>query len=337
MTPGPPPRARGPRRVSGHIRGARRGNGLRVSGHIRGARRKRGCLGPAHSATNAQATSEGLRVGACKPMDSSPVFRRDLYRGTAAFYDRYRPPYPASLLADLVRRLPVSGTGRLLDLACGTGQVALALADRFTEVVAVDQEQEMVAFGRAKAEAAGVGNVRWVAGPAESVGIDGPFELVTIGNAFHRLPREAVAVRAFRWAQPGGGIALLWGEILARGDTAWQRAMGHLFREWTARLDAKDRVPAGWESAMDRNPSEQTLVRAGFEYVGRYEFFAEQTWTVETLTGLVYSTSFLNLTVLGDQASVFEAELSVLLRSFEPSGVFHVSARHAYQLAVKPA
>jgi len=145
----------------------------------------------------------------------------------------------------------------------------------------------MVAFGRAKTKAAGVENVRWVAGAAESVTVDGPFELVTIGNAFHRLPRQAVADRAFRWVQPGGGIALLWGDILARGDAAWQRAMGHLFGEWFTRLDAEDRAPAHWESAMDRHPSEQILVGAGFEYVGLYEFFAEQTWTVETLTGLV--------------------------------------------------
>jgi SAM-dependent methyltransferase len=288
-----------------------------------------------------------------KAMVPEPMFRRDLYRGTAPFYDRYRPPYHAELFEDLARRLPISGEGRLLDLACGTGQIALALADRFTEVVAVDQEAEMVAYGRARAEVggrrlprrriprssppSGVGNVRWVAEAAETVVVDGPFELVAIGSAFHRLRREAVADRAFRWLRPGGGIALIWADILARGDSAWQRAMGVLFEEWTAKLNATDRIPSSWEAAIDREPHEQVLVKAGFEYVGRYEFVAEQTWTVETLTGLVYSTSFLNREVLGAQAQAFEADLSALLRSFEPTGVFSVSARHAYQLAVKPA
>ena len=130
-------------------------------------------------------------------MERELAFRTDLYRGTAAFYDRYRPPYPAALLEDLAGRLHLSGTGRLLDLACGTGQIALPLADRFTEVVAVDQEEEMVARGRTTAEAAGVGNVRWVAAAAETVELDGPFELVAIGNAFHRLKRRVVAERAF--------------------------------------------------------------------------------------------------------------------------------------------
>jgi SAM-dependent methyltransferase len=269
-------------------------------------------------------------------MEPELGYRTDLYRGTAAFYDRYRPPYPDAPLEGLTGRVGVSGTGRLLDLACGTGQISLPLAPRFAEVVAVDQEEEMVAYGRAKATAAGVANVRWMAASAETVEAQGAFELVTIGNAFHRLKREVVAERVFSWLQPGGALGLLWGDILARGDASWQRAMGDLFEEWLVRLDATDRLPRGWEAAMDRQPHEQVLSRAGFDYVGNFEFVAEQTWTVRTLTGLVYSTSFLNRAVLGEQAPAFEAELSALLHSYKPDGVFQVAASYAYQLAIKP-
>ena len=52
-------------------------------------------------------------------------FRRDLYRGTARDYDRFRVPYPRSLVDDLAERSGAACRGRLLDLACGTGQVAL--------------------------------------------------------------------------------------------------------------------------------------------------------------------------------------------------------------------
>jgi tRNA/tmRNA/rRNA uracil-C5-methylase (TrmA/RlmC/RlmD family) len=75
-------------------------------------------------------------------------YRTDLSRGTAFFYDRFRPPYPQNLLDDLCERVPVSGNGRLVDLACGTGQIAFALAGRFAEVWAVDQEEEFAASGR---------------------------------------------------------------------------------------------------------------------------------------------------------------------------------------------
>jgi SAM-dependent methyltransferase len=268
-------------------------------------------------------------------MDPELTFRTDLYRGTAAFYARYRPPYPASLLEDLAARLPVSGRGRLLDLACGTGQVALPLAERFTKVVAVDQEEEMVAYGRAEADAAGVANIRWIVDSAETVGVEGPFELVTIGNAFHRLKRQVVAERVFSLLEAGGGIALLWSDPLGRGDSEWQSAMGALFDHWMSKLQITDRVPAGWQAAMDQRPHEEVLVRAGFEYLGKYKFFSDQTWTVETFTGLVYSTSFLNLDALRDNREAFETDLSRLLYSYEPSGVVQVLVSYEFQLARK--
>jgi SAM-dependent methyltransferase len=57
-------------------------------------------------------------------------FRRDLFRGTAGYYDRFRAPYPQALIDDLAGRpgpgAGPGGAGRLLDLACGTGQLSFA-------------------------------------------------------------------------------------------------------------------------------------------------------------------------------------------------------------------
>ena len=64
------------------------------------------------------------------------------------------------MLTDLVLRAEVSEFGRLLDLACGTGQLAFPLRRCFCEVWAVDQEPDMVEVVRAKADAVGAGDVR---------------------------------------------------------------------------------------------------------------------------------------------------------------------------------
>src|SRR5437899_4324455 len=73
-----------------------------------------------------------------------PDFPVDAFAGTATYYVRYRVPYPAGLLKDLTARTGITGEGRLLDLACGPGRIALALVSSFREVWAIDREAEMV-------------------------------------------------------------------------------------------------------------------------------------------------------------------------------------------------
>jgi predicted RNA methylase len=96
-------------------------------------------------------------------------FAADLYRGTAEAFDRYRPPYPAAMPADLVRRAGVSGRGRLLDLACGAGRLAFPVRRWFAEAWAVDQEPDMVKVVRAKAAAEQARNLQPVLSSAETL------------------------------------------------------------------------------------------------------------------------------------------------------------------------
>src|SRR5260370_39905123 len=92
------------------------------------------------------------------------------------------------MIEDLVRSAQVSGRGRLLDLACGTGQLAFPLRRWFGEVGAMDQEPDMVAVVRAKAAAAGAPNFRPIVASAETLRAELEyFKLAVIGQPFHRL------------------------------------------------------------------------------------------------------------------------------------------------------
>src|SRR5260370_15486980 len=136
-------------------------------------------------------------------------YATDLFAGTAEYYDKYRVPYPDAMLNDMMKRAGTTGEGRLLDLACGTGELALPLAPYFQEVWGVDQERDMIERARSKAARAGASNVRWIVGRAEDV--DAPedsVELVVIGNAFHRLDPSRVAPCALDPRPPGPFMAL---------------------------------------------------------------------------------------------------------------------------------
>jgi SAM-dependent methyltransferase len=240
-----------------------------------------------------------------RPMPD-PHFRTDLFRGTGRDYDRYRVPYPPALISELVRRTGADGTGRLPDLACGTGQVAFALRDMFAQTWAVDQEPDMIAVVRAKAGRAA--DLRTEISAAEDLAApEGSFDLVTIGNAFHRMQRESVAGRVTGWLRPGGYLALAWGGAPWAGDAPWQQAMQETMAAWRERVG--DRVPAGHEEAQRARPDTAILAAAGFELAGSFTFLAEHAWTPESIIGYLYSTSVLSRLTVGDLAPEFERDV----------------------------
>jgi SAM-dependent methyltransferase len=265
-------------------------------------------------------------------------FAADLYRGTAGYYDRYRLPYPEAMITDLVRIAQISGRGRLLDLACGTGQLTFPLRQWFGEVWAVDSEPDMAEVVRAKAAAVGARDVRPIVSAAETLDAEPEyFELTVIGNAFHRLDRDLVAGRILGWLQPGGSLALCWSSGPWVGAEDWQRALATTLDKWKAALGAEHRVPAGWDLVRRRRPDHQVLSDAGFEVGRRREFTARHHWSLPELAGYIRSTSFLPAAILGDQADAFDADLAASLGPYHDGDALTETVSFAYEPARKPA
>jgi SAM-dependent methyltransferase len=278
-------------------------------------------------------------------MSDEMTFSPDLYRGTAEYYDRFRLSYPDPLISDLVRRTRpsgasgasgASGRGRLLDLACGTGQLAFALRSSFAEVWAVDQEPGMVEVVAAKAAATGAEGVTAVVASAEE--LDAPpahFSLAVIGNAFHRLPRDLVAGLVHGWLEPGGFLALCWSSGTQMGSLEWQVAFGALLSRWQTALGGGDRIPADWDRARRQRPDASVLTEAGFELIGRHQFLVEHRWTLPELAGFARSLSTLPADALAAQAAAFDDSMSAELGPYERDGQLTETVSFAYELARK--
>jgi SAM-dependent methyltransferase len=270
-------------------------------------------------------------------MASEVRFEPDLYRGTAGYYDRFRLRYPDAMISDLARRAAPSGRGRLLDLASGTGQLAFPLSGWFTEIWSVDAEPGMTEVVRAKAIAAEAAHIQAVTARAEDLRADpDSFELIVIGNAFHRLRRDLAAERAYAWLKPGGYLALCWSTSPWVGPQDWQRALERMLRKWQDALGASGRVPPGWDQPRRQDPDHNVLSRAGFEHAGRHEFSAQHDWTIGELAGHIRSTSFLPSAVLADHAADFDADLTATLNHYTANDRLTETVRSAYELARKP-
>ena len=235
------------------------------------------------------------------------------FKSTAEFYSRFRVPYPESLVARLKADAGLGYDSEVLDLATGPGRLALALAPSLRGIVAVDAEPEMLEEGRRVARRGGVANVRWVNARAEAVMIaPGSLDLVTIGEAFHRLDQDVVLQRIRQWLKVGGCVAIVGCFGVLAGDYAWQESLRRAVSGWTK---ARPAVPSGTPRGKDHDT--RRLVEAGYADVTNREFVESHAWTREGILGHLLSTSRFSLAQLGDEREDFE---KVVLAALGPHG-----------------
>ena len=117
-------------------------------------------------------------------------------------------PAHAMLLKE-VRPLP---PGRVLDVGCGTGELAGRLADRGWQVVGLDLCESMVRRAEHKLNG-NAARVRLTVADSERLPFQPhAFDVVTCANSFHHYPhQEAVVRELYRVLKPGGRLLLLDG------------------------------------------------------------------------------------------------------------------------------
>ncbi len=110
----------------------------------------------------------------------------------------------------LVAACGIAPGKRVLDVAAGTGNVAIRAAEAGASVVAADLTPENFEAGRQEARARGV-EVEWVEADAEALPFgDGEFDVVTSSFGVIFAPdHQAVADELLRVCRPGGTIGMV--------------------------------------------------------------------------------------------------------------------------------
>lgn len=253
-----------------------------------------------------------------------------LFLGSAPYYRRGRLPYAPGLAGAVAEELALDGRGRLLDVGCGPGIVALELAPLFAEVVGLDPDSGMLAEARRQAGAAGVAaRTSWVRARAEELPMDlGTFTAVTFGQSFHWMDRDKVAATVLGMLEPGGAF-------LQIADLKTERRTVEGLPHPAVPYAAVDRLVkehlgperrAGQGTLFHGTPGDEAaaLARNGFGAPQRLVVPGGQPLerTNDDVAAWVFSMSYAAPHLFGQHLDTFAADLDRLLRDASSSGLF---------------
>ncbi|MBE9210313.1 class I SAM-dependent methyltransferase [Nostoc sp. LEGE 06077] len=252
-----------------------------------------------------------------------PNYDPTLFEGAAEGYAQYRTKYPSAVFDKLTEIFNLNGQGRLLDLGCGPGLIAIPLRTQFTEVIAIDPSSEMLEEAQRQAAAVGANNITWLEQGAELIDSSlGEFKLVTIGRAFHWMERELVIQKIYELLANNGGLALInTNENPWSSSLPWKQAAIGVVKKWLGEERRTGQGGQGVRKPIDP-PHEVIIANSAFARQEIFEVPFEKKWTVSSYLGYLYTTAFALKIFFGDNAPAFEADLQTALLEVEPSGEF---------------
>ncbi|MET7575407.1 class I SAM-dependent methyltransferase [Streptomyces sp. NPDC005492] len=191
---------------------------------------------------------------------------RDTFDGAAERYDRARPRYPRPLVDELARTAALGPDSRVLEIAPGTGQLTVPLAEFGCQLTAVELGPSLAAVARHNLGAFPRAEVR-VADFERWDLPDEPFDLVVIATAYHWLdPRTRVAKVASA-LRPGGTFAVVTTHHVAGGTQEFFDRSQRCYERWDPT------TPPGF-----RSPTEDECVTDTGEFVRSEHFEGVRVW-----------------------------------------------------------
>jgi ubiquinone/menaquinone biosynthesis C-methylase UbiE len=259
-------------------------------------------------------------------------FVPDRFQSAVAFYVAHRLRWPRALIDEVVDRTGLSAPGRVLDLGCGPGFLAIAFAGRAGEVVGMDPDPAML--DAAETEAAGLARPpRFIVGSSYDLAPElGRFALVTMGRSFHWMDREATLRALDGMVEPQGTVALFNDSHEKCRANQWRDILEEVQKQFVdASASQKVRRDPEWDSHST------VLLDSTFSRVERHSLIERRDLTVDEIIGRALSMSAMAPQVLGDRLDEFQKTLRGRLLEAQPSGDFQEIVEFSTVLARRPS
>jgi len=175
---------------------------------------------------------------ALEPLDPKPIhlgqgYARQFEDESIARAYHSRPPYPLELFEALEALFP-AGPRSIVDLGCGTGEIALGMLGRADRILAVDPSPAMLEVARRRL-GGDHPSLHWVCDSAEAFSIGGPHSLVIAAESLHWLEWGIVLPKIAQCLLPGAWLAIVSGRSLV--DVPWSAELAPLIPRFSTNRD----------------------------------------------------------------------------------------------------
>ena len=202
---------------------------------------------------------------------------KDLFSNQSDLYARYRPSYSAELIQYVLRF--VDGRNSAWDCATGNGQAAYLLASHFQSIQATDISEKQIANSIPHPR------IQYsVAAADHSPFADHCFDLITVAQAYHWFNFTAFENEARRVLKLNGILAV-WGYSLVNADNDVVNAIIKSFYT--------NVVGSYWDEERKYVDEHYNTIPFPYDEIGRAEFYIEQNWSLDDLTGYINTWSSL--------------------------------------------
>lgn len=227
--------------------------------------------------------------------------QQEFFKGTAQYYSLYRPGLPEQVVEYVEKRFSLDQKGILLDMGCGTGISAFALAPFFEKVVAFDTDIEMLNEAKKK-EPKGF-DIEWQQRSDKDIEeIEGPYRLAVASRSFNWMNQYPLLQKLHKILEMGGGIALIGDGSFWTGSEPWQKKVKEVIQSF---LGEKRRAGKGNYSTSNE-PYTEMLKKNDYKDVQYKAISITREWNIQSIIGYLYSTSFAARHLFGSRLNEFE-------------------------------
>ncbi|MEM9671596.1 MAG: class I SAM-dependent methyltransferase [Bacteroidota bacterium] len=193
---------------------------------------------------------------------------KDNFSAQSVGYARYRPVYPDELLQHILAQVPELRTA--WDAGTGNGQVAVWLAQHFSQVYATDISEKQLAQAPQRK------NIHYQLGAAEQTGFsEKSIDLITVAQAFHWFEHERFFQLAQRSLKSGGVIALFGYDFLIISPEV-NKVLTYLYQHMLGDY---------WDDERRQVEQHYQNLPFPFQELTTPEFYHRTTWTIDHLSG----------------------------------------------------